>query len=160
VPDSGIAIWQANSAIDMAMARGLFREYQQQLGIDLQFQAFDQELASLPGAYGAPRGALLLAARDGVPVGCGALRALDETRAEMKRLYVRPDARGSGAGVLLVEALVREGERLGYTQLVLDTLPSMAVAHRLYERCGFAEIAPYHDGALPGTRFYGRTLRR
>ncbi len=156
--DRLLLVREARGKADIAIVRTLFREYQQQLGVDLCFQGFEAELASLPGAYAAPTGTILLATHLDELVGCVAMRALDERRAEMKRLYVRETARGSGAGLLLVEALVGDAQHRGYTQLVLDTLPSMTAAHRLYERCGFVEIAPYHEAVLAGTRFYARTL--
>src|SRR5437773_1455837 len=112
---------------DVAAARTLFQEYQRALGVDLCFQGFAEELAGLPGEYAPPRGRLLLAEADSdrALLGCVALRPLDARAAEMKRLYLRPAARGHGLGRRLVEAVMAEAETIGYACLRLDTLPSM-----------------------------------
>ncbi|MEO6444049.1 MAG: GNAT family N-acetyltransferase [Gemmatimonadaceae bacterium] len=148
----------ASSPADLDLVRQLFLEYQAQLGVDLSYQGFGTELLTLPGAYAAPSGRLLLAEAHGHVLGCAALRDAGSSRAEMKRLFVRPEGRGSGVGLALVERLVAEARAAGYAELVLDTLASMGSAHRLYERAGFDEIAPYHSTALPGTRYFRRVL--
>ena len=103
---------------ELDAVRAIFNEYAQALGVDLCFQQFDKELASLPGDYAAPRGALLVARVDGELAGCCALRALDAAdypnAAEMKRLYVRNRFRGIGLGRQLAEAVMdaaRQGGR-------------------------------------------------
>ena len=138
---------------DLEEVRSLLREYAAALGFSLEFQDFDGELAGLPGAYAPPNGALLLA-RDGhETAGCVALRRLAPGTCEMKRLYVRPAWRGRGVGALLVDAILAEARRRGYTRMRLDTVPGMEAAQRLYERLGFRDIAPYTDNPVPGTRF-------
>ena len=148
----------------LAHARALFREYGDGLGVDLSFQRFEEELASLPGPYGASRGVLLLAQAGGEALGCVALRELDAETAELKRLFVRPQGRSRGVGRLLTEAALAAARDLGYCSVVLDTLPSMAAAQRLYERLGFTETAPYTHNPVAGTRFMrldlGAELRR
>lgn len=139
-------------------ARTLFREYQQDLGVDLCFQDFSNELATLPGAYAPPRGRLLLAEADGRVTGCVALRPVGDDTGEMKRLYVRPSARSAGTGRALVEALIAEARVIGYRRLCLDTLPVMARAQELYERLGFIDIPPYRDNPVPGARFLALDL--
>lgn len=151
-------IRSAFSTEDFAIARQLFREYQAELGIDLCFQGFAAEVEGLPGDYAPPSGRLLLALRDGVAVGCVALRAVDGTRCEMKRLYLRPGARGSGLGRALVERLLSEARAEGYGEVVLDTLPSMAEAQRMYERFGFRDIPPYRANPVAGARYLGLRL--
>ena len=138
--------------------RALFREYAGQLGVDLCFQNFEAELASLPGDYAEPRGgALLLATVDGEAAGCGALRALPEVdyanACEMKRLYVRPAFRRFGLGRLLVRALMDRGIQAGYSNLLLDTLDDMEAARGLYASLGFEEIAPYYFNPIPGAHY-------
>src|SRR5216684_1187421 len=118
---------------DVEEVRALFHEYAMSLPFALDFQDFDDELAGLPGAYAPPRGALLLARG----AGCVGLRPIDETSCEMKRLYVRPSARGTGLGRRLAEAVVAEARRLGYAHMRLDTVPGMDSAQSLYERLGF-----------------------
>lgn len=134
---------------DVEEVRALFREYAASLPFALDFQDFDDELAGLPGAYASPRGALLLARG----AGCVGLRPIDETTCEMKRLYVRPSARGTGLGRRLVEAIVAQARSLGYAQMRLDTVPGMDSARSLYERLGFREIPPYRPNPIPGALF-------
>lgn len=137
--------------------RLLFQEYAATLGVDLCFQDFDNELAQLPGAYAAPRGALVLAVMGDELAGCCALRAIDSTdyanACEMKRLYVRPAFRGIGIGRLLAEAIVEKGRVLGYNAILLDTLSDMEAARALYEELGFEEIPPYYFNPIAGAHY-------
>jgi RimJ/RimL family protein N-acetyltransferase len=142
----------------MDVVRDLFREYQRAIGVDLCFQGFAEELATLPGAYAPPRGRLLLATIDGHPVGCVALRPLDGDAAEMKRLYVRPAAQGQGLGRRLATAIIAAARALGYRSVRLDTLASMTDAIALYRALGFVEISPYRPNPLPGPRYFELTL--
>jgi len=142
----------------MDAVRGLLREYAASLAFDLDFQDFDRELATLPGAYDAPHGALLGARLRGALAGCVALRRIDDERGELKRLYVRPNERGSGLGHALAEAAIDEARRLGYRRLLLDTTPGMEQAQALYERLGFVDTEPYTQNPVPGTRFLALEL--
>ena len=152
----------ASSPQDLALARELFLEYAESLGFSLCFQGFDHELATLPGRYAPPHGGLLLArAEDGRFAGCVALRPLeDEGRCEMKRLYVRPWARGTGLGRRLAVAIVDEARRRGHREMVLDTLDTMTPALGLYRSLGFEPVAPYTPNPLPGAVFLALDLRR
>lgn len=138
----------------------LFGEYAASLPVDLCYQNYAEELASLPGKYARPDGRLYLALADGEPAGCAALRRLDASRAEMKRLYVREAFRGLQIGRLLAERLIADAKAIGCQALVLDTLSSMARAQRLYRELGFAEIPPYYDCPVPGTVFLSLALER
>jgi putative acetyltransferase len=151
-------ILQAHGPDAIATARELFKEYQNDLGIDLCFQDFSKELATLPGAYAPPRGRLLLADVDGVVAGCVALRPVNDQAGEMKRLYVRPAFRGSGTGRALVESVITEARAIGYHHICLDTLPVMARAQELYERLGFKDIPSYRTNPVQGARFLALDL--
>jgi GNAT superfamily N-acetyltransferase len=152
----------ARSAEEIAAAAALFREYADWLGIDLSFQDFEAELASLPGKYAPPTGELMLAySSDDDALGCVAVRQLKASAVcEMKRLYVRPAARGLGIGRALVAAVIGAAETIGYTHMKLDTLPSMPEALALYKRCGFLEIPAYYYNPVPGTVYLGKRLSR
>jgi GNAT superfamily N-acetyltransferase len=137
----------------------LLREYQASLGLDLEFQDFSREIENLPGGYGPPDGVLLLATLDGTGVGCVGVRRWDASQCEMKRLYVRPAGRGQGLGRALAQRAIAEAVTLGYTRMLLDTLPEMAGAQALYSSLGFADAERYRDNPVPGTRFMARRLR-
>ncbi len=154
---TALPIRQAVSAADIAHARALFQEYAAWLNVDLGFQGFDEELATLPGKYAPPRGRLFLAGED--PVGCIALRPLDEAGiGEVKRLYVRPVARATGLGRTLVETLLSHARAIGYRELRLDTADWMRDALRLYARLGFTECSPYYHNPLPGAVYMSLVL--
>ncbi len=128
--------------------RELFQSYEREIGVDLCFQRFGEELAHIPGGYGPPTGLLLVAKHNDVPVGCGGLRKLDSDVCEMKRLYVAPESRSLGIGRLLVGQLLAHASRLGYRAMRLDTLKQMSQARRIYQQFGFVEIAGYYDNPL------------
>ena len=150
----------AQSDADMRDVAALFADYAAWLPIDLGYQGFAAELAGLPGKYAPPGGALLLARDEaGTALGCVGLRALDEAGVcEMKRLYLRPEARGTGLGKALAGAIVAAARARGYGEMRLDTLESMTGAIALYERMGFTRIAPYYAPTPAGTVFMGLRL--
>lgn len=146
---------------DRAALVALLKAYEAGVGVSLDFQSFDAELAALPGKYVPPDGALLVARDDdGGLIGTVALRVLDRAQGicEMKRLYMSPAGRGRGLGRKLAEAAMAEARSLGYRAMRLDTLPSMQDAQRLYERLGFREIANYNGNPIAGTRFLEKDL--
>jgi ribosomal protein S18 acetylase RimI-like enzyme len=159
----GVVIRDARVPDEMPIVRALFEEYAASLDVDLCFQGFDGELAALPGGYASPQGCLLLAETGGTLFGCAALRPLATdagATAEVKRLYVRPSARGSGAGRTLAVAVIERARAIGYTALKLDTLATMDAARALYRSLGFRECAPYYANPLPGVMYMTLDLAR
>jgi ribosomal protein S18 acetylase RimI-like enzyme len=145
------ALVDATSADDLAAARRLFRAYADWLAVDLGFQDFERELATLPGAYGPPQGRLLLAKVGGEAAGCVALRPLEPGICEMKRLWVEPGFAGAGLGRELALAIIQAARDAGYQRMRLDTMPArMPAAQHLYGTLGFREIPPYYDNPLDG----------
>jgi ribosomal protein S18 acetylase RimI-like enzyme len=145
---------------EMASVATLFREYAASLGVDLSYQGFEAELASLPGAYESPAGALLLATSPGHgALGCVAMRPLSEHGVcEMKRLYTKPIARGAGLGRALAIAAIEAATHAGYRAMRLDTLPTMAAAQALYRDMGFETTPPYYSSPVAGTIFMRKLL--
>ena len=143
---------------DLPEVRAMLRDYAAWLGIDLSYQDFAFELESLPGRYVPPGGALFVARLGIDVVGMVAFRQRDGTTAEMKRLFVRPLARGASVGHLLVERIIAAARDAGYHTIVLDTLPVMSSAQRLYEAFGFEDISPYYESPVPGTRYMALRL--
>lgn len=149
-----VAVRTIRSEADLDVARQLFGEYAASLEVELDFQDFSSELASLPGLYAPPAGTLLVAEAEGEVIGCVGLRPLEPPAiAELKRLYVRPAFRGTGAGRALTETALAIARSLGYHRVRLDTLPSMLEARRLYAKLGFREIGPYRYNPVPGTTY-------
>lgn len=138
---------------DLTSARQLLIEYADSLDFDLDFQGFDEELANLPGDYVPPKGCLLLAEHKGQLAGCVALRQLEESICEMKRLYVRPEFRGLGIGKALAQFVIEQARTIGYTYMRLDTAPSMQAARALYLSLGFRQISPYRYNPIEGAVF-------
>lgn len=146
-------IVEAHAGAGLDVARALLREYADSLGVDLGFQDFEAEVASLPGEYKPPRGALLVAFDGEEAAGCVALRPLGDGVCEMKRLYARPGFRGRGVGRTLAVEIVGRARQIGYERMRLDTLPSMGAAARLYRSLGFRDIEPYRFNPVEGTSF-------
>ncbi|MCB1021774.1 MAG: GNAT family N-acetyltransferase [Bryobacterales bacterium] len=153
-----IRIVAAHDQTRLTAIESLFREYAAGLGIDLCFQGFEEELASLPGKYAPPEGVLLLAEVEGEPAGCVAMRPLKDEACEMKRLYVRPTHRGTGLGRQLAQAAMQAGRERGYARMRLDTLDSMKGAIALYRSLGFEEIPPYYPNPVPGALYFEARL--
>lgn len=150
----------ADTSALVEQARALFTEYADSLGFSLCFQRFEEELASLPGAYAPPRGRLLLALVDDEAAARAGVRPVSDIRCEMKRLYVRPAFRGRGIGRALAEATVRAARSEGYAEMVLDTISAqMEDAVALYRELGFEDTEPYYDNPLPGVAHMRLELR-
>lgn len=143
----------------------LFREYTEMLvegdpkfQIYLDMQDYDEELRHLESKYGPPRGALILARENGEAAGCIALKEIDETRCELKRLYVRPAYRRRGLARRLTEMDIAAAREMGYREMLLDTLPFLQAAQALYRSVGFREIERYNDSPMEGASYFCLTL--
>ena len=151
----------AEDRAQIDQVRTLFREYGASLGFCLCFESFERELAGLPGEYEPPEGRLLLAFCDSTPVGCVALRKLEDGICEMKRLYVRPEFRGHGLGRDLVLTLIGQARLSQCSKMRLDTIAaSMTEAVGLYRALGFRGIPPYHGNPIPGAIYLELDLRQ
>ncbi|WLD27410.1 Acetyltransferase (GNAT) family protein [Clostridioides difficile] len=144
---------EANDLENLENVKILFTEYSNSLNIDLCFQDFNNELKTLPGKYEKPSGSLILAFVDENLAGCVALKKLEDKVCELKRLYVRDKFRGLKIGKILLEEIVEEAKKIGYTYMRLDTLPSMKSAQGLYEKIGFYDIDPYTYNPIEGARY-------
>jgi GNAT superfamily N-acetyltransferase len=147
------------AASDIPDVRAMLRDYVAWIGLDLAFQEIDEELDGLPGEYVPPRGALFVVEDRPRLVAMIGLRPLDADVCEMKRLFVRPEARGCGLAKQLIARVLEEARRLGYDEIRLDTLPMMGDAQALYMSLGFHDIAPYYETPIAGTRFMALRLR-
>lgn len=136
----------------------IFREYVSSPTVSLSFQEYEAEFVGLPGKYAAPEGHLLLAREGDSVLGCAALRRVDESTCEMKRVYVRPAARGRNLGRLLVEAILKEAKLAGYSRICLDVLPEFTTAQKIYESMGFESARPVSFNPVPGTKFLSLAL--
>ena len=148
----------ANDTTAIEHVRQFFRNYAAWLGVDLCFQNFEAEMASLPGAYAQPDGRLFYAERDGRPAGCVGIRPFSTGLCELKRLYVEPSQRSFGIGRVLTMAAIKAAKEIGYRKLLLDTLPTMRVAVKLYRELGFKETPAYYQTPLEGTMFLALDL--
>jgi ribosomal protein S18 acetylase RimI-like enzyme len=145
---------QAETPAEIADVRTLFNEYAESLGFSLCFQSFNEELAGLPWEYAPPSGRLLLATSNDVAAGCVALHRLESGICEMKRLYVRPQFRGTGLGRRLAQEIITQARQIGYARMRLDTIVSaMGRAVELYRDLGFLEIPPYRENPIPSALY-------
>lgn len=159
-PDSHNLVAPVETAEELEAVKALFRAYVDWLGIDLSYQGFEEELAAMPGKYAPPHGALFAAkASDGTVLGCVGLRAFDDRgRCEMKRLYVLPEGRGKKVGSALVGRVIEAAVAAGYSEMLLDTLPTMTGAIRLYRAAGFEEVPAYYETPIRETVFFRKRL--
>ena len=149
-----ISIVKAKETADFEVAKGLFEAYANSLGFDLSFQSFDEELANIKTVYSAPNGGLLLVSLDGDYIGCVGVRKIGDGIGELKRMYLKEEARGKGLGRTLMEEAILLSRELNFTALRLDTLPSMKSAVGLYEKMGFEKIPPYRENPFSEALFF------
>ena len=143
---------------DLDAVVAIFREYVASPTVSLDYQDYEAEFAALPGKYAPPAGRLLLAREPDAVVGCAALRAVSGDTCELKRVYVRPAARGTGLGRRLVQRMILEARQAGYTRMCLDVLPEFVAAQQLYRSLGFVPAPPVSWNPVPGTQFLGLDL--
>jgi GNAT superfamily N-acetyltransferase len=148
-----VSIVHVASPSDWVQAIELIDEYAASLFVGLDFQDFGDERAHLSEHYGPPDGLFLLAREGPTALGCGGVRRFSDACCEMKRLYVRPDGRGRGIGKMLVTTLIAKARNLGYTSMMLDTLPSMKAAQTLYRSLGFVHVPPHRYNPIDGAVF-------
>ena len=154
-----ILIRSAQFPADLDAVIAIFREYVTSPKADLGYQDYETELAALPGKYAAPAGRLLLAYLNVAVVGCAALRQVDALTCELKRVYVRPAARGHQLGRQLVLQMMGEARAAGYQRMALDVLPEFEAAQALYRSLGFVPAAPVSHNPVPGTQFLALQLQ-
>lgn len=154
-----ITIRQALFPQDGEAVLDIWREFVASPSVNLDFQGYEAEFADIPGKYGAPEGRILLAQVGDQIKGTVSLRKVSETVCEMKRLYVRPSARGLRLGRKLTEMLITEAVHAGYSDMRLDVLAEFTSAQRLYANLGFVPAEPVSFNPLPGTLFLGLQLR-
>lgn len=153
-----VTILRARFPADLHEVLSIFREYVASPTVSLGFQNYEGEFAALPGGYAEPDGRVLLARQQDAVVGCAALRRVNGSICELKRVYVRPIARGNNIGRRLVERMISEARGQGYSRMCLDVLPEFVAAQQLYESLGFlpAEATSYNP--VPGTKFLALAL--
>lgn len=151
---------QAMFPADLEDVLRLYREYVARTSVDLSFQGNEDEFRALSDRYGSAESKIFIARIGGYPVGCAAFRKVDEGTCEMKRVYVRPSARGIGLGATLVERVLQEAILVGYRKIFLDVLPEFEIALKLYRSLGFVEHPPVTNNPIPGTQFLGLDLER
>lgn len=130
---------------------GTFKEY-------LAVQNYDEEIRHLSRKYGLPGGRLYIAFYDGEAAGCVGLRKIDEKNCELKRLYVRSAFRGKHIGNTLIQQIIKDAKEIGYSHILLDTLPFLTSALCLYKACGFYEIPSYNNSPMSTSIYMKRDL--
>ncbi len=153
-----IEIRTAEDPASLAAARTLVRAHIAAHSTAHDAEAVERVVAALPEPYVAPRGDLWVAWEGGEALGCLALHELAADTAELKRMYVRPEARGRGVARRLTEHAIAAATARGYSRLRLGTLPSMHAAQRLYASLGFQRIPAYRAVEFGETWFYERAL--
>jgi ribosomal protein S18 acetylase RimI-like enzyme len=151
-------IREARSPVQLRELRRLLEQFASSIEADLEFQDFKQELAALPGPYGPPDGRLLIWEEDEGVGGCVALCNLGEGVGELRRLWVSPLFRGRGIGRELIDELLRQARKIGYSKVRLHTLSTMLSARAVYDGLGFYEIPPYTRVPAEGVIFLEREI--
>lgn len=140
--------------------KDLFTQYTSNLEIDLSYQNYDLELNTLPGLYAMPKGVLYIVLVNDKPAGCIALKPLNSTDCEMKRLFVNQEFRNLGLAKMLCQKLIAYAKAQGYSKMYLDTLDTLQPAIRLYNKLGFTSCLPYYDTPIKNIVFFELDLTK
>lgn len=153
-------IIRASTLEELDIIRALFTEYQKEIGADLCFQSFEEELDSLPGKYSYPDGELLLLKdlNENKYVGCVGVRKLEGNHCEMKRLFVKNGHRSKKYGYALANAILKTARQIGYSEIWLDTLTDLKAAITLYKKLGFEETDSYYNNPLDNVIYMKKIL--
>jgi GNAT superfamily N-acetyltransferase len=149
-----ILIKTAQTKEDYLLAKKLILEYAAWLGIDLSFQNFDAEMAALPEMYNGQNGGLFLAFKNDEAIGIAGLRRFSITESEVKRMFVKKEARGFGIGKLLLQKCIETARKAGYNKIKLDTADFMQTAIKLYIDNGFVEIPAYRYNPHEAAKYF------
>ena len=134
----------ANSQLEYEAAQLLFNEYAQWLNIDLCFQNFDKELQQLSIMYAATNGGIVLCKKNNDFIGCSAIRKIDTTSCELKRMWVQLPYQKLGIGETLLKECISLAKKLNYKEIRLDTLKRLQPAIKLYKKYNFIETEAYY----------------
>ncbi|MFN0132757.1 MAG: GNAT family N-acetyltransferase [Phycisphaerales bacterium] len=155
---SRYSIRHAQTPDEIAAFHALCVEYASslpQIGLSLEVQGFEREMATLPGLYAVPKGAILLAWVGDEAVGCVAMRPMNDAGVcEMKRMFIRPSHRGQGLGHALASCIVEAARHAGHRTMRLDTDNNMAAAIAVYTALGFKPRERYNDDPCPCTLWF------
>lgn len=148
----------AQTSEDFQIAKALFEEYAAALNVDLCFQGFDEELKTIHVQYNLPKGCLILVYEKEKVIGCAAIRVYKDQSCELKRMYLKPECRGKNIGKELLQFMFSKAKELGYSKMLLDTLPQMQTALHLYKQFGFVQIESYRFNPVEGTVYMEKQL--
>jgi putative acetyltransferase len=138
----------ATTASEYAAAGDMFRAYAAAININLDFQHFEEELSDLSKMYSPPQGGIILASDHESVIGCVAIRRINESEGELKRMYVSPEYQNKGFGKILLQKALMLARECNYEKVKLDTLNYMSAAIYLYQQAGFYEIPPYYSNPI------------
>ena len=142
----------------LSEVKTLITEYSNQLGRDLSFQNIDEELKNPKHKYTTPQGEILVVVDHDKVLGMVAYHRHSDVRCEMKRLYVRPDARGMHLGNTLVAEILAHAKNTGYKEMVLDTIEPLKAAISLYKKHGFEECEAYYHNPMDDVIYMRKQL--
>ncbi len=158
--NNNIEVKQAQNPEDFSTAKILILEYTAWLGIDLSFQNFDAEIATMPTTFGDPNGALFIVFYNNNPVGVAGIKRFSSHECEVKRMFVQPSSRGLGIGEILLSNCIESAKKLNYSKIKLDTAAFMKSAIKLYANHGFIEIPAYRDNPYEEAKFFELDLNK